>query len=524
MGTSYLLQGGHVIDGAGETSVPIKADIAIEDDRIKAIGELSPSSADVTINIKGLIACPGFIDTHAHSEFTLLADGRAEGKIYQGVTTEINGNCGLSAAPLYGPALEQRESDIKEYDIKERWNSFEEYFALLKKRTFAVNFATLTGHGNLRASAAGYLDKPLSETEKGEINSLLKASFDAGSKGISTGLIYPPGIFSDTPELIELARETARHKGIYATHMRSEGDRLIESIEEVITIAAASGVHAHISHLKTYGRNNWGKLPKVFSLIDEAHEKGIPLTCDRYPYIAANTDLDTILPSWAFEGGHKKEMQRLTSERVRLTEEILKEYNGEPPWESIRISSTGTDRNRWAEGKNLSEISRKLNRPPMDCFFDLLTEESLRVGAIFFSMNEDNLRSILKQPYTVIGTDSAVRSLDGVTFGGSPHPRGFGSFPRVLGKYTRDEKVLTQGEAIYKMTGLPAKIFNVKRRGIIREDFFADITVYDPDKIHDVSSFDKPFSRQKGIHHVFVNGQPVLLDTETTGRLPGRII
>ncbi|MBI4850151.1 MAG: D-aminoacylase [Nitrospirae bacterium] len=524
MAIDYLIKDGFIIDGAKDNSVPVKADIAIEGDRIKGIGDLSNISADKVISAKGLVVCPGFIDAHAHSEFTLLADGRAEGKISQGITTEINGNCGMSAAPLYGAAREQREKDLDELNIKDRWSAFPEYFALLEKRKFAPNFMTLTGHGNLRASVAGYTDKPLSETQMKEMLALLRDSMAAGAKGLSTGLIYPPGIYSDVLEIIDLAREAARSSGIYATHMRSEGDMLLEAVDEVITIARESGIHPHISHLKTGGEKNWWKLKEVFEKINYAHESEVHLTCDRYPYIAGSTDLDAVLPAWAFEGGRKREIERLKNERQRLAGDILKEHPEASCWDNIMISSLNLAKNKWMEGRSISDISSSAGKEPLELIFDVLIEEELQIGAIFFSMNEENLKEILKQPYTMIGTDSSARSFDGVTAKGKPHPRGFGSCPRVLGRYARELGILTLSGAIHKMTGLPAKTFRIENRGVIAKDHFADIVVFDPDKVNDTAEFNNPFQKPEGLHHVFVNGVPVYSEGRVTGNLPGRIL
>ncbi len=524
MSIDYLLKDGTVIDGSSPDVLPKQMDIAIEGDCIKDIGDLSYVSADRTINVKGLIVCPGFIDAHAHSEFALLADGRAEGKISQGVTTEINGNCGLSAAPLYGPALEQRESELDEINIKDRWRTFSEYFMLLEKRKFATNFATLAGHGNLRASVIGYANKSLSESDMEKMMALLRTSLDEGAKGLSTGLIYPPGIYSDTSEIIGLAQEVAKYKGIYTTHMRSEGDNLLESVEEVINIAGKAGIRAHISHIKTSGEKNWKKLDNVFDMIEKSRDRGISITCDRYPYIASSTDLDTVLPSWAFEGGHNKEISRLKNQREELAKDILKDYSRSSDWDKVVISSVSSDKNRWMEGKSISEISVAQGKTELLSVFDILLDEGIKVGAIFFTMNEDNLKSILKRPYCVIGTDSAVRSFSGITAKGMPHPRGFGSFPRILGRYVRELGVLTLSEAVYKMTALSAGIFGIKRRGILRKGFFADITIFDPDKIIDTADYKDPFRRPEGIYHVFINGAPVLLEGKLTGALPGRVL
>jgi len=520
----YLIKNGFIINGAGKDTAPVEADIAVAGDRIVGIGDFSDRQAGKIIDARGLCVCPGFIDAHSHSEFTLLADGRAEGKICQGITTEINGNCGLSAAPLYGAALEQREKDLDELDIKERWETFPEYFALLGKKGSAVNFITLAGHGNIRASAAGYTDKPLSESEKEKMRELLAGAMDAGAKGLSTGLIYPPGIYSGTSELIDLAREAKKYNGIYTTHMRSESDMLLEAVDEVITIAERTGARAHISHLKTGGERNWKKLDAVFEKIGTAHGKGISLTCDRYPYTAAGTDLDAVLPSWAFEGGRKKELERLVNERQRLAEDILNEHGDPSYWERIMISSVNSDRNKWMEGMSLSLVGDSAGKPVLEALFDVLVEEELQVAAIFFSMSEDNLRAILKQPYTVIGSDSSARSFDGVTAKGRPHPRGFGSFPRVLGKYVRESGTLALSEAIYKMTALPAGIFRIQDRGIIAKGFFADLVVFDPEKINDRAEFNDPFHKPGGIHHVFINGVPVVYEGEVTGALPGRVL
>lgn len=524
MGIDYLIRDGFIIDGTSADASPKIADIAIEGDRIKAIGDLSGADAAQTISIKGLCASPGFIDAHSHSDFTLLADGRAEGKIFQGITTEMNGNCGISAAPLYGHAFEHREKDLKKLDIKERWNTFSEYFNLLEKKGFAVNFATLVGHGNLRASVVGYSDKPLSVKNMTRMKELLNDAVMSGAKGISTGLIYPPGIFSDTSEIIDLARETSKHGGIYTTHMRSEGNKLLEAVNEVITIVNESGINAHISHLKTNGEKNWNKLKSVFEQIEHENMKGFNVTCDRYPYIASSTELDSILPSWAFEGGHKKELQRLRKEQTRLKSDILKRYPEKSFWKSVMISSVTKKKNMWMEGKSLFEISIPLKKSPLNCIFDILIDDELKTGAIFFSMNEDNLKAILKRPYSMIGSDSSARSFDGITSIEKPHPRAFGSFPRVLGKYVREYGLLTLSEAIFKMTGLTARTFRIKGRGAIREGCFADITIFDPKKVNDRAEYNKPFLKPKGIQHVFVNGTPVLLEGKITGSLPGRII
>ncbi len=509
-----LIKGGIVIDGSSRPS--FISDIGIKGKRIEAVGDLSGSSARQTIDAKGLVISPGFIDVHSHSEFTIIADPRAEGKLLQGVTTEINGNCGLSAAPLIGKAIKQREDDLKELGIKERWKGFDEYFSILETRGHAINLATLVGHGNLRASVIGFDNRPPSPGEMEKMKSLLIKAVGTGAIGLSTGLIYPPGIYSDTMEIAELAKNVR----LYTTHMRSEGDRLIEAIEEAVLIGKISGAHVHISHLKTSGKKNWGKLDMAFKLIEEAGA-----TCDRYPYTAAGTDLDAVLPAWAYEGGTSEEIKRIKdiSIRDRLREDIIHAHPEPSYWKGIIVSTVCSDKNRWMEGRCLSDIADRLRLEPVDAMFQILIDENLRVGAIFMSMNEDNLKRILKKPYTMIGSDSSSRSIDGITAKGKPHPRGFGTFPRVLDRYVRGG-LLSFEEAIHKMTGLPARIFHLDRRGLLKEGFYADIVIFDPKDIKDKATFKEPFLYPDGIYHVFVNGRLAVYDGRPTGNHSGEII
>jgi len=530
-----LIKNGIVHDGTG--SEPYEADISITGDRISCINKKSGTGSHneqrkgiKTIDARDLIVAPGFIDTHGHSEFTLLADPRAEGKISQGITTEINGNCGLSAAPLFGEALQQRESDLNEWNIRERWSTFTEYFALLERRHIALNYITLTGHGNLRACVAGYQDKKLSESERRAMHTLLKESVSEGSIGISTGLIYPPGIYADTEELIDLCKSLKHidnnRSGMYTSHMRSEGDRLIESIEETIRIAREAGIRVHISHLKTSGKRNWEKIDHALSIIEGARAEGFDITCDRYPYTAASTDLDTVLPSWTYEGGAEQEIRRIQNREIqyRIKEEILNEHPEREYWESIVITSVTTEKNRWMEGKNIACIARHEKCEPVDMLLRILIDEKLKTGAIFSSMNEENLRKILSLPYVMIGTDSSARSFDGLTHKGKPHPRGFGSFPRFLGRYVRDIFRTDMAEAIRKITLLPAMTFGVDKRGILRQGAYADIAIFDSRKILDEATFGEPFVKPEGIHSVIVNGIPAVWEGKSTGMQSGRIL
>lgn len=519
-----LIQNGTVIDGSGLN--PREMHVGITGDRITALSA-KPMPAKTVIDAAGLAVAPGFIDTHAHSEFSLLADGSAEGKIAQGVTTEVNGNCGLSAAPLYGDALERREADLQEYNITDRWNTFTDYFALLEERGIALNFVTLCGHGNVRGSAAGYLDRPVTPDEMAIMQDMVAQAVRSGARGVSTGLIYPPGLYATMDELVALVRTAVTHQGdrraVYATHMRSEGDGLLESVDEAVAIAQRAGAALHLSHLKTSGEQNWHKIDPLIELIKGAFQSGLRVTADRYPYIASSTDLDTVLPKWVFDGGTVAEIDRLKDPEVR--EKIRQEIELNPPaWDKVIISSVRLKRNAWMEGKTIEEIALKRKKPPVIFLLDLLIAEKVRTGAIFFSMSEDNLRKLLHLPYMMIGSDSSVRSFSGVTAKGKPHPRGFGSFPRFLGEYVRSLGVVSLRDAIYKITSMPARTFGLEWRGMIRTNYFADIVIFDPSRITDRATFRDPYQRPQGIRHVLVNGEFALRDGDFTGARSGRIL
>ncbi|HDZ62259.1 MAG TPA: D-aminoacylase, partial [Nitrospirae bacterium] len=361
--------------------------------------------------------------------------------------------------------------------------------------------------------------------DKKEIFKLLGNAFDEGASGLSTGLIYPPGIYSDTGELIEITGEALKRGGIvYATHMRSEGDTLLEAVDEAIRIGLETGIHLHISHLKASDEKNWGKLDTVLEKIADARQKGLGLTCDRYPYIASSTGLDAILPNRVYEGGREQQLMRLKNDRESIVKEMTEKHADEKLWDKVMISGVKTAQNKWMEGKTLSEIGGSLKKSPADCSITVLIEEDLQVDAIFFLMNEDNLKTILKLPYVMIGTDSSARSFNGITASGKPHPRGFGTFPRILGRYVREKQLLSVEDAVYKMTGLPAETFGIKNRGRIAQDYYADITVFDLNKICDTADYNDPFKAPTGIEAVFVNGRPVVLGGSPTSELPGRII
>lgn len=519
-----LIKDARIIDGSRKPS--FIGSVGIRGEKIAAVGDISESEAPDVFHANGLAVSPGFIDIHSHSEFTLLADPRGEGKLMQGVTTEVSGNCGLSAGPLYEDYFERRKGDLSELGLELTWHSLGEFFGILENRGLSLNFATLIGHGNLRGSIVGYENRKPTAEEMERMKTLLREAMKAGGFGLSSGLIYPPGVYSETDELIELAKVVKEFGGIYASHMRSEGDKLLEAISEAIRIGEEGGIPVQISHLKTGGERNWHKLEEAFELIEAAILRGVDVTADRYPYTASSTDLDAILPSWAYEGGVDAELKRLSDPdtRDRLKNEILTQHPKDDYWETVMVAAVDTEKNRSFEGKTMAEVASEMKKGPCDALFDFLLEEKLRISAIYFSMSEENLRRILQRPYVMVGSDSSARAINGPTRLGKPHPRTFGSFPRVLSKFVREEKVLTLEDAIRKMTSLPARRIGLKDRGLIKEGAFADLVVFNPERIHDTASYTEPYAYPMGIRHVIVNGTFVVKDGAHTGAMPGKVL
>ncbi len=515
-----VLTGGTVCDGTG--SPPFISDVGIKGDRVVSVGDCGESRQ--TMDISGLVVSPGFIDVHSHSEFTQLADPRAEGKLLQGITTEVNGNCGLSAAPLVGEAAAQREADLKEHGIPERWESFSEYFSILAARGPALNYATLVGHGNLRASVMGYVERAPTADELDRMRLLLEEAMDAGALGLSTGLIYPPGIYSKPDEIEALATHgNALREGffVYASHMRSEGDRLLESIRETLEVARASGARVNISHLKASDKSNWHKAQEAIGLLEAAREEGLEVSCDRYPYTASSTDLDAVLPAWMYEGGAAQELERLKDPevRARLHRELPLELDKAA---AIVVSSVQSAQGSWMEGQTLADISERMGLDPFNALCEVLVEEQLRVGAIFHVMSQENMRGFLALPYCMVGSDSSARSFDGITAKGKPHPRGFGSFPRFISDWIGNNGTIE--EAVRKTCGLPAKVFGLEGRGVLEAGHFADLCVFDPATIEDRASYEEPFCAPTGIFHVLVNGELSVRDGKCTGTRAGRVL
>ncbi|MEW6095347.1 MAG: D-aminoacylase [bacterium] len=522
-----LIKNGRIVDGFNVPS--FRGDVGIKGERIIAIGNLGIGSEQTKlIDARGKVVCPGFIDIHSHSDFTIMVNPKAESKVRQGVTTEVCGNCGFSAAPQYQQLKDRIKQICQEFEINYEWNSLKEYLEILEGIGIGVNFVPLIGQGNIRASIVGYTDRRPTLKEVDKMKKLINKCMEEGAYGLSTGLIYPPGCFTQTDELIEICKVVAEAGGIYVSHLRNEGDKLLEAVKEAIDIGGMANVQkVHISHLKTAGKTNWDKLNSVFEEIEKTLDLGINITCDRYPYTAASTDLDILLPNWVYEGGLEKELERLKDENTRrkILQQILEAYHDIDFWDSIMISSVKTQANKWMEGKRISEIvSAKKTLNPCELVFSLLIEEERKVEANFFNMSEDNLKKILKKPYVMIASDSSARADYGILSTSKPHPRAFGTFPCILAKYVREEKVLTLEEAIYKMSYQPAQLLGIKNRGRLKEGNFADVVVFNPEKIKDLATYESPLLYPTGIEYVIINGKIVIEKGNHTDVLTGKVI
>lgn len=521
-----IISGGVVYDGLGNPGKEI--DIAVKGDKIFLVGKpLMENQAKRVIDARGKAVSPGFIDAHTHTDVGLLVNPRAESYIRQGITTEISGNCGYSPFPIADSIFEEQKRRLKEeYDIKLNWKDIDGFFQRLEDKGMATNYATLLGHGSLRGKVVGFNDQPPTEDQIKMMKMLVAENMKAGALGLSTGLVYPPGSYGKTEEIIELCREVAMHVGIYSTHMRSEDDLLLEAMDEAITIAKEAQVSLQISHFKVAYPGNWSKIDAAISKIEEAKNEGINVLADRYPYIAGSTGLSYFFPLWARQGTTKEFMARLKNPDL---DSKLRSYSEEQErklgsWDRVLICHIFTEQNKKLEGKNIIEASRETGKEAYDFMRDLLIEEENRVGMILFAMNEDNLKRILAHPLVVIGSDGAAVAPYGLLSKGKPHPRHYGTFPRVLGKYVREEKIFTLSQAIQKMSSLVAQKFGLTKRGQLKEGFFADLVIFDPDKVIDLATWEDPHQYPRGIDYVIVNGKIVVSEGDHTGNLPGRIL
>ena len=525
-----IIKNGQVIDGTGNPW--FKADVGISGERISEMGRLSAEKAPEIIDASGSVVSPGFIDIHSHSDLVLLINPRAESKIRQGITTEVIGNCGGSAAPLDDLMKQEMNKTtrlIAEAELELDWSTMKEYVNRLDRQGVAVNVVPLVGHANIRVSAMGFADRAPTKTELEEMKRILAEALQDGAFGMSTGLIYPPGCYARTHELVELCRVVARYGRLYTSHIRGEGEKLLESVKEAIAIGEKAGLPVEISHHKAGGKANWGKVNESLKMIEDARDRGIDVTCDVYPYVAASFGLSAMLPPWAHEGGTEKLVERLRDAKTR--DRLRREMGEEPASPSSPLKSAGWDATQIArcpnhpdlEGKTVSEIARTRNVDPFALVFDLLTEDPA-ISVVRFVMCEDDVCTVMGHPVSMIGTDGSAVAPYGVLGKGKPHPRSYGTFPRVLAKYVRKQRVLTLENAIRKMTSLPAQRLGLRDRGIIREAMYADITIFNPETISDRATYQSPHQYPDGIEYVIVNGKIAVGKGEHTGALAGKVI
>ncbi len=525
-----ILKNGTIYDGSG--SAPFKGDVAIKGQRIAAVGELDTNQASRVMDVNGMAISPGFINVMSWANVSLIVDGRSQSDIRQGVTMEIIGE-GTSEGPL-SPKMKaeriKRQGDIQ-YEIP--WTTLGEYLDYLVGRGIATNIASYLGAATLRIHAVGYDNRPPTPDELDQMRALAREAMEEGAIGISTALIYPPGSYAKTDELIELAKVVAEYGGIYISHIRNEGNSLLSALDELITIAREAKIGAEIYHLKATGRKNWDKMEKAIAKVNAARAEGMQITADMYTYPASATGLGATMPDWVQEGGHDAWMSRLKDPetRARLYQEMVTETD---EWESSLLGAGGAQniilRSFKSEhlkpliGKTLAEVSEMRGTDPVYTIMDLIVEDDFNVGGVYFTMNEDNLKQQLQQPWVCIGSDSESQAPEGVFLKSGVHPRAYGTFARFLAKYVRDENVLPLEEAIRRITSLPAETRKIANRGKLQTGYYADIAVFDPQKVQDHATFAKPHQYSTGMQHVFVNGVQVLKDGEHTGALPGQVV
>jgi N-acyl-D-amino-acid deacylase len=524
-----LITGGLVYDGTG--SDPVITDIGIRGDRIVAIGKLASSPTRMIVDARNLAVAPGFINMLSHSEESLIIDGRSQGEIREGVTTQIFGEESM------GPLTEQmRQSKLLKqgdltYDIP--WTTLSEYLMYLEKKGISQNIASFIGAATIREYVIGLENKKATPDQLKQMCGLVLTEMAGGALGISTALIYAPGVYASTDELIELCKTATQYQGKYISHIRSEGNRLIEAVEELIHISREAKIPAEIYHLKSAGQSNWYKMDSVISLVELARREGLKITADMYTYPAGMTGLDVTMPPWVLDGGYDSLFKRLQDPITRL--KISKEMTAPTSdWENYYLAAGSPDHILLVQfkseslkqytGKTLAELAKIRGKDPVETIMDLMLEDRYRVMAVYFMMSEENIKKQLRLPWVSLGSDMWSIAPEGVFMKSSVHPRAYGTFARLLGKYVRDEHVISLEEAIHRLSGLPATNLGLDKRGFIKEGMFADVVVFDPTTIADRATFEKPHQYAVGMKYVIVNGVEVLKDGEHTGAKPGRAL
>lgn len=522
-----LIKNGRVIDGSGNPW--FKADVAVAGGKIVQVAHSIEAEAKEVIDADGLIVAPGFIDMHTHSDLRVFKHPEEDAKLMQGITTALLGQDGLSVAPLddanKGPMMRRVSGLLGTYLTEWPWNSMAEYLAAINAVQPATNSLMLVPHGAVRAMALGWENRPATPVELERMKAILAQAMEEGGVGFSTGLIYPPGMYADRTELVELCKVTAGYGGFFVVHMRNEADYVLDSIREVTGICLEAGCPLHISHLKVAGRRNWGRAGEVLALLDEARAQGLEVTFDQYPYIAGSTMLDAVIPPRFHTGGTTKLLENLKDpafrEEIRQVQENIKPERWENwvdtcGWENVMVNAVQTEKNRFAEGKSVAEIAAETGKTPLDAVCDLLIEEDDAVTMTIFYGSEDDVKEIMQSEYMTLCSDGIV--------GGRPHPRVYGTCARFLGKYVREEKVLSLPQAVKRMTSLPAQRLGLQDRGLIREGMVADITIFDAEAVREKGTFAEPNRYPEGIAHVLVAGRVALEKGKLTGVRAGRAL
>jgi N-acyl-D-amino-acid deacylase len=525
-----VIKGGTVYDGTGEK--PRVTDVALRGDKIVAVGDIAADRAKKVIDAKGMAVAPGFINMLSWSTESLIEDGRSQSEIREGVTTEIMGE-GFSMGPLNDRIKERMlrdQGDIK-YEIK--WTTLAEYLRYLEQRGVSCNVASFIGATTIRDNVIGLEDKQPTPEQLEQMRQLVRQEMEAGALGIGTSLIYPPAFYAKTEELIELCKVAAKYQGKYISHMRSEGNQLLEAIDELLRISKEAGIPAEIYHIKAAGQSNWGKADAMLAKIEAARKAGLKITADMYTYTAAGTGLDACLPPWTADGGYPALFKRLRDPGTR--EKIAAEVRTpSDKWENLYLAAGSPDKillNGFKSeklkpltGKSLAEVAKMRGKDPIETAMDLISEDESRIDSIYFLMSEENVKKEIAKPWVSFGSDEASQAPEGNFLKSNCHPRAYGNFARVLGKYVREEKVLTLADAIRKLSGQPATNLGLDHRGFVQEGMFADVVIFDPATVGDRATFEKPHQYAVGMKHVFVNGVQVLKDGEHTGAKPGRAV
>jgi N-acyl-D-aspartate/D-glutamate deacylase len=525
-----LIKGGTIYDGTGGPGRA--ADVAIRGDRIVGVGDFKSAKAKNVIDAHGLAIAPGFINMLSWSVESLIVDGRSQSEIRQGVTTEIFGE-GESMGPVNDRVREHMLSQQTEFKYDIEWKTLAEYLQFLEKRGVSCNVASFIGATTIRENVIGFDDKAPTPEQLDQMRALVRQEMEAGALGIGSALIYPPAFYAKTDELIELCKVAAKYQGKYISHMRSEGNQLLEAFDELTRISREAHIPAELYHIKALGQKNWGKIDTLLTRIEAARKEGLPIRANMYTYIAGGTGLDACLPPWTQDGGYPELLKRLHDPEIR--KKIAGEVKVDSDkWENLYLAAGSPDgiiladftaeKLKPLDGKSLAEIAKMRGKDPIETIMDLLVENEKRIGAMYFLMSEENVKKEIARPWISFGSDEASQAPEGVFLKSTPHPRAYGTFARVLGKYSRDEKLVTLSEAVRRLSALPATNLGLDHRGFIQEGMFADVVVFDPATIGDRATFTQPRQYAVGMRHVFVNGQQVLKDGEHTGAKPGRAL